>query len=449
MKFSKFNAWTDRRDGTLILFNFFTGALAVFDDDSTSVVRESLTSNNVATIPDEFREAFIEDGYLVENSRDENAAISSLAQKRQDWTNEFFLSVVLNLDCNFRCFYCFEKHTKEHMSDEVAGRVISMIQRNSGQMERLSIDWYGGEPLLSSKQLQTTNDAIIKVSRQAGIKYDFSITTNGYLLSREVIDYLQGSPLSYLQITLDGPPQTHNESRILKNGDPTFDVILQNIKNAVAHDIDIMVRVNITDGNVDQITELYEIMEREGLKNRLFLRLKPVVSSPANPCHECCLTEASLGFKMTDIYRQAAEAGWVIFPYVDYLQCMGFCIAEYPRHFIIDPQGNLYKCGELFDEKERVGFLGEQGEININNQPEFDRWVKKNPLSFPECRECPVLPICMGGCNLKRFRYRADCCEELKHDVGGFLEILALNQGNLEEARAQGVSFLNRGPERR
>lgn len=444
MKFSKFNVWTDRRDGTLILFNSLTGALAIFEKEYNETIKGRLKDKQVQLLPKEFLETFIEDGYIVNQDNDEFFVVNQLVKKRRNWLEEFFLSVVLNLDCNFHCFYCFEKHTGKHMNTKTANRVISMIQKNLPQMKKLSIDWYGGEPLLSVKILKSTNDAIIATCEKNAIKYDFSITTNGYLLSGDIIQYLKKRPLSYLQITVDGPPQTHNKSRTLKNGGPTFDVILNNIKNAVAEDIDIMVRVNITKENVKQIPALYEIIEKEGLKNRLFLRLKPVVSAPANPCLNRCLTERSLGLQMTHIYRQAAENGWVIFPYVDNLQCMGYCIAEYPNHFIIDPSGNLYKCGELFNISERVGFIDTGGEIIINNLQEYDLWVQKNPLSFPECRACHILPICMGGCNMKRFRYKKNCCEELKHDLDGFLDILALNQVNLEIAKSQGYSFLNR-----
>lgn len=349
MKFSKFNVWTDRRDGTLILFNSLTGALAVFEKKYNAIVKGCLKDKQVHLLPKKFLEAFIEDGYIVNQDKDEFFVVNQLVKKRGNWLEEFFLSVVLNLDCNFHCFYCFEKHTGKYMDATTANRVISMIRKNLPQMKKLSIDWYGGEPLLSLKILKGTNDAIIATCEKNIIKYDFSITTNGYLLSDDIIQYLKKRPLSYLQITVDGPPQTHNKSRTLKNGEPTFDVILNNIKNAVAEDINIMVRVNITKENVKQIPALYEIIEKEGLKNRLFLRLKPVVSAPANPCLNRCLTERSLGLQMTHIYRQAAENGWVIFPYVDNLQCMGYCIAEYPHHFIIDPSGNLYKCGELFD----------------------------------------------------------------------------------------------------
>lgn len=178
MKFSMYNIWTSRRDGTLILFNSSTGALAVFEKRYSKTVRRSLENKNVSQIPEEFLPVLVDDGYLVSQEKNEFSVIEKLVQKRQGWMDEFFLSVVLSLDCNFRCYYCFEKHTGEHMNEAVAQQVLAMIRRNSDRMTKLSVDWYGGEPLLSFKRLRSMNDAITNFSRINGIDYSFSITTN-------------------------------------------------------------------------------------------------------------------------------------------------------------------------------------------------------------------------------------------------------------------------------
>ena len=432
MKFSRFNAWTVDKDGALIILNFLTGALAVFDDNRLIKVEEALKRNQPRFIPAEFLEVFEEDGFLVEKEYDEVDKINNLVNRRHRWNNEYFLSIVLNLDCNFGCFYCFEKHTGEYLTNDTARRIISMVRIKSTSMKRLSVDWYGGEPLLSFRRLKEMNNLLMEICEKKGVAYDFSITTNGYLLSSEVISYLGRLPLTHLQITLDGPSETHNKSRPLKNGNPTFEMIFSNAKEAVSAGLEVVIRVNITKENIGKIPLLYRFMESEGLKNKVHLMIKPVVSSPANPCVSRCLSEKPLGIKMTEIYKQAAGKEWIVFPNVDTLQCMGFCIAEYPNQFIIDPKGNLYKCGELFNKEQRVGYLDDEGDIRLTNRGEYDRWTEKNPLVFSECKNCVILPICMGGCCMKRFRYGTDCCEELKYDLPGFLEILVLNQKNIE-----------------
>ena len=274
------------------------------------------------------------------------------------------------------------------------------------------------------------NDKFMFMAQSSNIEYRHSITTNGYLLSQEIIEYLKTTPLSLLTITLDGPSETHDICRPLKSGAPTFWTIFRNIKEAVTAGIKIALRVNVTTCNMNQIHTLYDILESHGLKNKVEVNLQPVVSSSANPCQEYCLSGADLAQGVMNIYKQAAKNGWVVLPPTEKLRALGFCVGEYPNRFITDLQGNLYRCGQMF-ESDTVGKIADNGLIELDPQKN-DRWVKKNPLEFPECHECALLPICMGGCNMKRFLGNGtDYCLDWRHDLRGFLEVLVLNEENI------------------
>lgn len=78
-----------------------------------------------------------------------------------------------------------------------------------------------------------------------------------------------------------------------------------------------------------------------------------------------------------------------------------------------------------------IGILKNDASIQLN-QTKNDMWIKKDPLQFSECRECQVLPLCMGGCNMKRYdKPGSDYCLNWKHDLSGFLEVLILNEENI------------------
>jgi len=432
IKFSRFNAWTCKENKELILYNSMTGALAVFEKSQSSEVLFALESNKTQSIPMELIEIFLEDGYIVRKETDELETIKALVNKRQNLIDEYFFSILLNLDCNFNCFYCFESHTGGYLDDIVSQKIISMIDRIPKSAKKISVDWYGGEPLLSFDKLRFLNDKFIEICRANGIQYCTSITTNGYLLTPLVIEYLKTIPLSHLQITLDGPAETHNVSRPLKNGDPTFDIILNNIKIAVEQGIEVMIRVNITKLNINLISKLYDAIEKQGLKNKVQIMLRSVVSSAVNPCKEHCLSENVSADKTADIYKQVAEDGWVVFPNVDNMQCMGFCHAEYPNRYIIDIQGNLYRCGELFNPEEAIGEISNDGRLCLN-QDKSELFVNKTPLDFPECKNCNILPICMGGCSLKRLWKGISCCDEFKYALPKFLEVLESNQNSIQK----------------
>ena len=71
--------------------------------------------------------------------------------------------------------------------------------------------------------------------------------------------------------------------------------------------------------------------------------------------------------------------------------------------YVIDPEGNLYKCIALAgEESTKVGMLSPGGEITYN----WDKllpWLVWEPFDDPRCLSCPVLPLCFGGCLANRF----------------------------------------------
>lgn len=429
MKLSRFNVWSLSEQG-LVLFNTLTCALALFEGLDAQKLLDILDKQTPLEIPNEFYDAMVEDGYLVDDNFDELAAIKVACIERQSKTEEYSLCVILTMACNFKCFYCFEKHRKEHLSEFEANKVESMIRNICQKATKINLDWFGGEPLVSFKALQAMNDKFMLIARDAGVEYVHSVTTNGYLLTEDVISYLASTPLSVLTITLDGPPATHDEARPLQNGEPTFWVILGNIQNAVTAGLKVTIRVNVTTKNVDLVPELYHILEGRGLKNKVEVNLQAVVSSPSNPCEDLCFSGYDFAHKAMAIYRKAAQEGWIVLPPTEKMKALGFCVGEYPNRLMTDLNGNFYRCPQMF-EMSSVGYLGNDGSINLDPKKN-DLWVKKDPLHFPECCDCAVLPICMGGCNMKRYGSQvSDYCLDWKHDIPGFLEVLLLNEENI------------------
>lgn len=71
-------------------------------------------------------------------------------------------------------------------------------------------------------------DPFIKRKQQPFVS--FSIMTNGTCASKEYLDFLKSVDINYLCISIDGPEQVHNHSRIYKNTSGTYSDIINNIK---------------------------------------------------------------------------------------------------------------------------------------------------------------------------------------------------------------------------
>jgi uncharacterized protein len=82
-------------------------------------------------------------------------------------------------------------------------------------------------------------------------------------------------------------------------------------------------------------------------------------------------------------------------PRFGYLYCSAFAKSTY----VIDPKGKLYKCAGLQGRKEnQFGEVGTHGEIMNFDAERYNAWIDRNPLKFPKCKKCKMLPICGGGC---------------------------------------------------
>ena len=100
-----------------------------------------------------------------------------------------FISLVLGLDCNCQCSYCYQNILKEKCS-KVLGkkdldRVIKYILGRYKENTNTALTLFGGEPLLY------LNDIKYVLSSLKGVPKMFKrIFTNAYLLTEDIVDLL-------------------------------------------------------------------------------------------------------------------------------------------------------------------------------------------------------------------------------------------------------------------
>ena len=85
------------------------------------------------------------------------------------------------------------------MTREIADATVKYIKKNYPE-KQLAINWFGGEPLLNFEIIKYITAQL----KESGYEIISHITTNGSLLTKEMIDYLQReySDLSF-QITIE------------------------------------------------------------------------------------------------------------------------------------------------------------------------------------------------------------------------------------------------------
>lgn len=146
------------------------------------------------------------------------------------------LTLELTQNCNMRCRYCpytggfpFERdRTNRDMSAEIALKGIDYIYTliKDRFKKELSISFYGGEVLLRFELLKQ----IVRYSKKKfdNWKLRFLITTNGTLMTSEMINFLISNNFSIL-ISLDGPRENHDAKRVYPGNKGSFKKVWANI----------------------------------------------------------------------------------------------------------------------------------------------------------------------------------------------------------------------------
>ena len=258
----------------------------------------------------------------------------------------------------------------------------------------LSINWFGGEPLLKTELLKKLSLKFMDMCNKKNCTYKASITTNGYLLSSKNITLLKEINVDDIQVTLDGPPDIHNLRRPLTNGAGTFETILNNLNKAAGEFKTIRVRVNVDKKTIERVDELLEILEP--LKEVIYIGFYPV-SFPGGCYDETnCLKGSEFSGLNLALLQKAYERGFrIVSGFVS--TGLVYCGAYQLDTLIVSPDGNIYKCVvDIGKEERKIGYLGENGIEYI--YPKMLPWAAYEPFDEEECRNCKVLPACMGGC---------------------------------------------------
>jgi len=400
---SQYNILIPLKSNRMLAYNSLKGNLALWDEEDTFKYQNIIKEESIDE-SDEIVKQLLLGGYIVKEDYDELFALEKEYRMHRYDRSAMTLTIAPTMACNFGCDYCFQGKDKpnEEMSQEIQDAIIALIEKSASKIKRLHVAWYGGEPLIKLSIIETLSKRIIKICDSNKIKYDAMIVTNGYLLDLNAAKLLLAAKVNLIQITLDGAKDYHDTRRTLLSGAPTFDRIVNNIKEFIdIVPISIVIRVNIDYRNNTGIEELIENLNTQGLskKNNLKIYFAPI-EAVTSGCHnivESSMTKSEYGLLEAELYNKAFNYGLVNLPYPPRFK--GTCAAIRPRGFVIIPNGDIHKCWDTVSISERR--IGTVYETDYLEQSNLQNWLNWSPFESDECVSCKILPVCAGACAYK------------------------------------------------
>jgi len=342
-------------------------------------------------------------GMIVPDREAEKRSIRGLIEKLNKKNPGLDVTVVLNLDCNFACVYCFEGDIKGnlYMSDQTAEHLIDFIKEKFTEDKKsLVIDFYGGEPLLSTGLIKSISLPLKSFVESRGAAYSFTLVTNGSLFKRCTAAELASLGLKSVKITLDGPAEIHNRYRPFKSGAGSFDTIIANIKDTWDL-VKISIGGNFDLNNYEKFVLLLDYLEAVGLgPDKIFaVKFDPVMKPPQEDTSPACYKDGCMSINEPWLIgaervlrKEILKRGY----YTPKIMPMS-CMIEATDSYVVNFDGVIYKCPAFIAKKGfAVGNL-QTGVIDYADIYKLDIWKNQ------DCAGCEYLPLCFGGCRYMTF----------------------------------------------
>lgn len=191
---------------------------------------------------------------IVDSDVDEARQVRDMIDRVDNDESTFHLHVNPTVDCNFRCWYCYEKHVKgSRMQPDMVEKVKTLMEKTIAshrQLKSFVLSFFGGEPLMYfNAVVKPLMEHLYALCDRQALCPSVSFTTNGYLLNEKMVDFFDGKDVSF-QITLDGDRERHDKTRFMPTGKGSFDRIVSNIKLLARHGHSIIMRINYTADNI-------------------------------------------------------------------------------------------------------------------------------------------------------------------------------------------------------
>ena len=405
----KWSNYVSKFDGSdkIYLFKTITETLYTLKPEEYSIIDSYINGKNVVLSQQtklHISELYV-DGILVDKKIDEVKIFKdSFKEKMQNSTNGV-LYFAPSFKCNLRCCYCIIGKSVESSNESAFPEMseTDVIQTakwtydmcNYHNIKKLKVILYGGEPMLSHKNntlfIRTLNNLVHENSEKVILNY--MVITNGFKLNQEDMLELIRLGVQTAQITLDGPPDIHNNRRYGVNKEKTFDLILQNLIFVAAHFDNTAIRINVDNKNASHINELIDILYQNELQKKCILHFNLV--DPSDYSDDSGYNDKTIT-QFLSIYNYAFSKDFNIAPWRRY------CSMSSKFYFAVDPEGYIYKCSNYLGEKNKsIGDIYS----GVPNDNMFG-------ILEERCYQCKYVGVCNGGCKVMRetSKIGADYC---------------------------------------
>jgi len=393
IKASKFNLFF-LHEGYQVGYNSYSDQFIMLEDMLYQMYDASFKKadfEELLEVHPEFHEHLYRNGFLIDSEIDEIERVKKASYAIDNDDSLFQLHINPTMNCNFKCWYCYETHIKDSKMDEPTiaktESYIANIIGNNSNLKEFSLSWFGGEPLLYfHKVMVPILKSTYELTKPTNINFHSSMTTNGLLIDQKMIDICKQYNLNFFQITLDGDRERHDQVRFISEGRGSYDKIVANIILLAENRMNVNVRVNISPETLPGLNFIVND----------FFGLDPMYHQHILfDFHKVWQVEGDIDDQINDSRTYFRSKGFKVSTGT-HDTLVNSCYGDRRNHATINYNGEAFKCtARDFTTANSEGILID-GEIQWGEK--YERRLQSKFKNKP-CLECPILPLCGGGCS--------------------------------------------------
>ncbi len=319
------------------------------------------------------------------------------------------IALFVTQECNLNCVYCYGEGgnygSSGHMASNTAKKAVDWLVEQSGEVKKLGITFFGGEPLMNFPLIKEVVEYANKITKEKDKTFTFGMTTNLSLLDEEKLTFLKDHKIMPL-VSFDGPKEIQDKQRPFKNKEcSTYDSSLPKIKELLSVMPDISCRATMMEDSDP-------VCVREALCEIGFstIHLSPASSSlfsegtnkkQINIDSYLQMLESDSGLILKNVKDRNSDNLKKMKKFNLLFECLGEFIYNKKRetpcgagrgYVAVSNSGNIFLCHRFVGtEKYKLGSI-------YDNKLDRAPYLMRTVNTIEKCSKCFAKYHCAGGC---------------------------------------------------
>ncbi len=331
--------------------------------------------------------------------------------------------------CDYACEYCYYRAKKDLLDTGRAFRMSDTLLETfigdyiaSQPGPEIEFTWQGGEPTLLGRTFYEKAFRLQERHLPAGRRITNAIQTHGGHLDGDWARFLKEHEV-LVGLSIDGPRTVHDRFRKDLKGRPTFGATRKCVKLLRKHGVAFNTLTVVHAANAGRGGEIYRFLKRIGVRHMQFIPLVERVDEEGRevgpgstrqwPMSALSVPPEGYGTFLCAVFDEwsRGDVGKVFVQSFDVLLALHLglpsplCVFAETcgQGLVLEHDGSLFACDHYVYPDYRLGSIRDTP-LDSLARGEAQQAFAAAKAELPEdCRECPELGLCHGGCPKHRF----------------------------------------------